>query len=81
MKENHTFEYVDEDTLDEVCYRLECLAKENPYGVVCAPIVVDRTGKEIARIGVSVDVGDKGVNLSQWKRELENDVTFINFFR
>lgn len=71
MRDNHTFIRVKGETSYEILTKMVDVALENPYGMVCPPVIL-KNDKEYKRYSTSANVNIEGsVNLSEWIKDVE----------
>ena len=76
MRDNHTFIKLQWKNLKKIKKKIHKVAKANPYGMLCAPILLDKNGCEIRRLEHSAHVNGNGkVDSTKWEQSLFNDKT------
>lgn len=65
MYDCHAFEKLGAATLDEIIAEASEIQKEDGYGMLCSPILLAASGKEVRRPGVNAH--GRGKNLEYWQ--------------
>lgn len=73
MSENFTFVRLKGKNLKDILNHAEKCRKEHPYGMLCAPTLLN-DGKDLYRIGESIHDNDKySENVKKWIEAIEKD--------
>lgn len=81
MTDGHQFIKLEGSTLKEIKDLAIKTCKENPWGMLCRPIIL-RNGKEIKRVGENEPVTNNGgVNIKRWFKSVKNDEDIKNIFK
>jgi hypothetical protein len=83
MYDNHTYERLRGETLDEIINHACNVEFMNPYGMLCKPTII-YSDKSERKVGEPIHSTSEGFNpeeLDNWRKQIEADKEVMGFFK